>query len=549
MSLVLIDTFTDVDATLLTAHAGEAGAWAATFVTVATNDATISGSKLVPGAAHSGSMALTAAEDAPTVATLIADIGGVATWLKLGITLDDPGTSPWQQYIFIPFQGYFTLFKIGGGGVQTNQQGPIIAGDTRWIASEANAVCLYRNQTTGEVRGILNGSSLVTFTDATPLAAGKPGVYLDPAGGALTSHTVDNFRLFDAASDMLRVGFIGDSITAGTGATHPPDVYFGRRWGTGSDGEPIRCVNQGGSGTTTADWLPSGSRYLTAVSAFSAAGVTTVCIMLGTNDCKTATRISAEAYKDNLQEICDALVLLGYTVILNTPPFIVSGALGAWDSAAALTYLPAYKVARQEIADADPTHVFIGDELAYDYFATNQTQLGDGVHPNDTGHRYLEETLWYNGVKAALLLADQSSETTEDDDFGGNVRIGYSDGSITIRKGDSYGTTSGQQVIVLRPVNHNWPASLSGWTLTFSASKIDKGDGTAPSTIGPITCRAINDTSIDVPLTALQTDLTLHTRPTNDVFGWQWDLQAASSSLRNTLMSGLMTVLPEINTA
>jgi hypothetical protein len=109
------------------------------------------------------------------------------------------------------------------------------------------------------------------------------------------------------------------------------------------------------------------------------------------------------------------------------------------------------------------------------------------------------------------------------------VSPGYANGSITIRKGDSYGSTSGQRLTITKPTGANWPSDLASlpWTVVFTATKINKGDGTASSTIGPITCTINSATSVDVPLTAAQTALVLHTKATDDVNGWQWDLQAS----------------------
>lgn len=125
---------------------------------------------------------------------------------------------------------------------------------------------------------------------------------------------------------------------------------------------------------------------------------------------------------------------------------------------------------------------------------------------------------------------------------------GFFGNALVIRRGDSYGSTSGLALTFAKPQNDSWPSNLASWTVVFSAAKIDKGDGTASSSIGPITCTVDSATTVSVPLTAAQTGVTLHRRRTDDVNGWEWDMQASSGSLRHTLGSGTMTVLPEVTT-
>jgi hypothetical protein len=119
-------------------------------------------------------------------------------------------------------------------------------------------------------------------------------------------------------------------------------------------------------------------------------------------------------------------------------------------------------------------------------------------------------------------------------------------GTFTIRKGDSYGPTSDQTLTVEADADDTWPEGLDTWTVTFTATKIDKSDGTAASGIGPIDCTVESDTEVTIPLTIEDTDITTHRRRSDDVNGWEWDLQAAKEDERYTLASGTLTVLPEI---
>lgn len=129
----------------------------------------------------------------------------------------------------------------------------------------------------------------------------------------------------------------------------------------------------------------------------------------------------------------------------------------------------------------------------------------------------------------------------------GNVYLirAYLNGSLEIRRGDSYGTAAGQRLTVTKPAGAQWPADLTTWTITFSAEKRSGNRATGESTLGPITCVHGTETgdsqTFYIDLTHADTDgLALG--------AWDFDVQAAKGSDRNTLISGPMRVVPEYTT-
>ena len=206
------------------------------------------------------------------------------------------------------------------------------------------------------------------------------------------------------------VGFIGDSITGGAGASdsaHYAATVCGATLATWDRPRTVTVVNQGIAGTVSHDWIPSfGTKYSDAVTAFAAASppVTIVHVMLGTNDAKAAPG-TATFYSTNLGDMVSSLVSAGYKVVVSYPPWLVYSVAnvsypGAWN-----TDSPAEIALYQPKIDAlvDGVHVFQGDTQAYDYFQANPSLLADGVHPDDAGHAWLGGQ-WAAAIALALGL-------------------------------------------------------------------------------------------------------------------------------------------------
>jgi len=119
----------------------------------------------------------------------------------------------------------------------------------------------------------------------------------------------------------------------------------------------------------------------------------------------------------------------------------------------------------------------------------------------------------------------------------------FANGDLTIRKGDSYGTTSGQVLLVPKPNGAQWPSDLASipWAVTFTAAKKVENDATGTATITK-TAVVVDATTVRIDLAATDTNVALGTN------GWTWELEASTGLLRNTLISGNMSVLPENKT-
>ncbi|MDR2439957.1 MAG: GDSL-type esterase/lipase family protein [Planctomycetaceae bacterium] len=214
-----------------------------------------------------------------------------------------------------------------------------------------------------------------------------------------------------AVDTKLNIVFIGDSITIGGGEKSPPArcaEYLKQQ--TGISG--VVFSNQGVSGLTTVDFLPSKNKQfpkiLEAANLFKndQSGKLLFSIMLGTNDSAVTgpngSPVSPEHYRRNLKEIIDRL-LADYrdsTIVLHRP---------IWYSDTTqnnATYLlegqlrvTVYGLEIQSLVDfysqtPDKTRVFLGDTLAYTYFKTHyesamRHETGKKgtffLHPNDRG--------------------------------------------------------------------------------------------------------------------------------------------------------------------
>lgn len=148
--------------------------------------------------------------------------------------------------------------------------------------------------------------------------------------------------------------------------------------------------NQGANGASTVDWAETGEGKLltNALVDFGRKNVSAVAIMLGTNDSKPWINTSPTDYQTNLQFIIDQLKGIGIEkIILNQPPAIQPNAGGFPDPTDENALLVEYQTSLSNLAAADPTHVFMGDQTAFSVFQAHAEyfQSADGIHPNDDG--------------------------------------------------------------------------------------------------------------------------------------------------------------------
>jgi lysophospholipase L1-like esterase len=242
----------------------------------------------------------------------------------------------------------------------------------------------------------LSGQTGLTLSDTTAVQ-GTVYYYKQVQTDAVPTSVTTNEVAAALADTALKIGFIGDSITIGNPGNGTPATICGqllqRQFGT----RAVTVSNQAISGTATADWLPgAGTGYLTAAkTAFAAAGVTTVLIMLGAND--SGASVSAATYGSNLSSICNDLVTAGYTVILNGQGWIAP--TSGWP-ANPNTFLRDYNAQMDSLDNG--TTILRGDTEAWTYFVERQSELSDGVHPNTTGAQTYAE-MWAAAFARELL--------------------------------------------------------------------------------------------------------------------------------------------------
>jgi lysophospholipase L1-like esterase len=255
-----------------------------------------------------------------------------------------------------------------------------------------------------------------------------------PLGAAAQSLSAsDGPRLVPGeATTGYNIVFVGDSITAG--ATIPDST---------TQATPVRCVerlrkhfhltvqmsNQGHSGHTTVDWLPSNnpsSDFQLAIAAAGALqsnqpGQLIFSIMLGVNDSAergpNGAPVSPADYSGNLHSIVDqllvccpdALVFVHYPTwySTNTQNSSLYGSAGL---ARLKSYFPELNRLIADCAVAHPGRVFAGDKRAFDHFSKSYASEltaesgGQGtfyLHPNSAGAVVLGQ-FWADAIVAAL---------------------------------------------------------------------------------------------------------------------------------------------------
>lgn len=225
-------------------------------------------------------------------------------------------------------------------------------------------------------------SDPVDYTDLTPGGRDVP-VYLlrgydsgtDPQDSRYWPATI-GYR------PSMAVGFIGDSIMAGYGL--PP----GHDPATAACAYLSRCglprqataINRAVSGTTTADWLPSGTLLGPAIAAFVAAGVPVVYECLGDNDLSPTRRVPVDTVLANHAAIAAGLKAVGIRYILGQLPYVTAP---TWDAAAVASLLE-FNRRRHEVCDGFWTTC--GSDLVQSLTAADcDVATLDGVHLSDAG--------------------------------------------------------------------------------------------------------------------------------------------------------------------
>jgi lysophospholipase L1-like esterase len=195
------------------------------------------------------------------------------------------------------------------------------------------------------------------------------------------------------ASTPTTIGYVGDSITYGTGGFRTAvDTEVGAL------GSNYKAINHGVGGTTSKDWQPGSRIYNTAINDFKERHVRVVSIMLGTNDARDDIATSSTAYKKHMTTLMNSLLASGVQqVIVNYPPYAVPGSGGLWSDRSP-GRLEAYMAQLDNLVDGK--RVLKGDTKSYRYFEDHQNELVDGIHPNGEGYDQLGK-LWAKAYIAA----------------------------------------------------------------------------------------------------------------------------------------------------
>ncbi len=229
---------------------------------------------------------------------------------------------------------------------------------------------------------LISGATGLTLNDLgrTPGTTYYYVYQVTDATGATSSS--GQFAATTLAANAYVIGYIGDSITYGTGSTTATAVQVAVAQ-LAAGGIPAAAINRGVFGSLTSGWL---STYLApALAAFEAVACDTISIMLGINDLTVSE--TAAAYGANLQAIiAQCLAAPGVTrVVLNSLTYRgYDPAATAATVALEQTYLPVI----QAIATTTPG-VILGDTAAFAFFRANPGDLYDGLHPNQAGHNVL----------------------------------------------------------------------------------------------------------------------------------------------------------------
>jgi lysophospholipase L1-like esterase len=228
----------------------------------------------------------------------------------------------------------------------------------------------------------------------------------------------------------IAIVYIGDSITYGAGLNHKEDnspPVVASQFIKKKLAADVVFANQGQSGFTTVDFLPSSNKAFTQVVEAARAlqkdvsNELIISIMLGTNDSAeegpNGSPVTPSAYRVNLQTITDSLLTIfpDCKIIFHRP---VGYSKNTYNRSRYLAeglkrlqqYFPQIITLVRVNAKLHPGHVFMGDQSAFSAFkkqtaALLQPESGQmGIfylHPNENGAAMLGE-YWAKAIMKIL---------------------------------------------------------------------------------------------------------------------------------------------------
>lgn len=244
----------------------------------------------------------------------------------------------------------------------------------------------YRSTVNGFTPGsgsLLSGKTSLSLTDTGLTAGGTYYYVIGYADAAAGSAFSGQYTLNLPLDPPTAIGFIGDSTTVGFGAGTSPAIQMQLLLSKYPHYNTTYSIsNQALTSTSTYDWLSGSSNLNNAISAMTTANVSIVFIMLGTNDARI-TGTDPAVYQSHLQGTITALIGAGFSkIVLNYPIYDWEGGGGGSIDAAILSY----QANLLALANADPTHVFLGDTDSYTWFLHHPEELqSDSLHENYAG--------------------------------------------------------------------------------------------------------------------------------------------------------------------
>jgi lysophospholipase L1-like esterase len=230
----------------------------------------------------------------------------------------------------------------------------------------------------------------------------------------------------------IDIVFIGNSITEGAQLNNPAGeappatassfIRVQKKIGS------VEFINQGRSGFTTVDYLPSSSGALAQVIAATKLlhkdpqRILIFSISLGTNDSAekgpNGSPVSPADYSQNLKAITDKLLsdfpesrVFFQQPIWYSPNTYNSAKYMAAGLARLQSYFPELKLLVEKYSHSNPGHVFLGDLKGFDYFRNNfltdlNPESGNAgtfyLHPNKKGSEVLGK-FWGESIYNSLF--------------------------------------------------------------------------------------------------------------------------------------------------
>ena len=411
----------------------------------------------------------------------------------------------WQG-AFIQGTGYFSqsvTFKSAGTYViRFRAEGRSDGGDgaeTIAASVDGNSLGTFTPMITGWTLftsypfAVTSGVHDITFAGTVPFSTSDRTSFIDDVQIVTPAEEIG---ATPPISPVYNIVFVGDSITYGATLADPATQAsavrcmesLGQRFNVG-----VRMSNQGHSGHTTVDWLPSSnpsSDFQLAIAAAAALetnqpGQLIFSIMLGANDSAQSgtdgAPVSPTNYLQNLQSIVgqflayypDAFVFVHYPTWYSTNTENGAVYLGA-GLARLESYFPEIDQLISNCATLYPGHVFEGDKgLGFETFSNNYLAdmtpesgpLGTFyLHPNATGAVVLG-TIWADAIAAPFNLTTNDSYTAwlqSCDMILGAPGTGFGDTptNALVCNGVSYGNPNGLMVMPGTPNNFNVAADI-----------------------------------------------------------------------------------------